>query len=307
MILCSDCIKGSLDEGIPRGKDSTIAGVPCYITQPPAEAANGCAVILATDAFGYQLINARLIADAYADAGYTCVVPDYFQGEPMNIQLLETYEAVSSQSIFGKIAKGLQLLFLVAKQPLWSWFSRHPLSYAVDVVTAVAAALRGEHGAKKVGLQGYCYGGSTGVLLASKPRVLDAVVVAHPGFLGPMQWPVLLRLPDAVQDICIPAMFICADHDGHFPEHTRTHAQQVLDDKSPGLATFILYPGTRHGFAVRGNKHDPAVNAARADALQNAITFLQQHLAGVTPPPQRLDESQQPPVGKRIVLAPRRC
>jgi len=118
MILCSDCIKGSLDEGIPRGKDSTIAGVPCYITQPPAEAANGCAVILATDAFGYQLINARLIADAYADAGYTCVVPDYFQGEPMNIQLLETYEAVSSQSIFGKIAKGLQLLFLVAKQPL---------------------------------------------------------------------------------------------------------------------------------------------------------------------------------------------
>lgn len=51
---------------------------------------------------------------------------------------------------------------------------------------------------------------------------------------GPMQWPVLLRLPDAVQDICIPAMFICADHDGHFPERTRTQAQQVLDDKSPG-------------------------------------------------------------------------
>lgn len=118
MSLCSDCIKGSLDEGTPRGQDSTIAGVPCYITQPPAEAANGCAVILATDAFGYQLINARLIADAYADAGYVCVVPDYFQGEPMNVQLLEAYEALSSQSLVGKIATGLQLLLLVAKQPL---------------------------------------------------------------------------------------------------------------------------------------------------------------------------------------------
>lgn len=81
------------------------------------------------------------------------------------------------------------------------------------------------------------------------------------------------------------------------------HAAQFL----AGLATFILYPGTRHGFAVRGNKHDPAVNAARADALKNAIAFLDQHLTGVTPPPQRLDESQQPPVGKRIVLAPRQC
>jgi hypothetical protein len=74
-----------------------------------------------------------------------------------------------------------------------------------------------------------------------------------------------------------------------------------------GLAEFILYPGTKHGFAVRGNKQNPAVNAARADALQQGVRFFAQHLAAITPPAQRLDASAPAPVGKRIVLAPTAC
>lgn len=236
MSACADCIKGSLDEGTPKGQDSTIAGVPCYITKPEAEAANGCAVILATDIFGYHLINARLIADAYADAGYICVVPDYFKGEPMDMKLLEHFESLPTQNFFGKITTGLQLVLQVINlvglvlthlaavtaipqparqlacahtahsilpwppsayayahaaspvgwcswQPLMQpsacliclirmthtccyctllpshccqgrWFQRHPFSHGVDVVTQVAAALKQECGAKKVGLQG---------------------------------------------------------------------------------------------------------------------------------------------------------
>jgi len=190
---------------------------------------------------------------------------------------------------------------------MWTWFNRHPFSHAVGVVSAVAAALREAHGAKRVGVQGYCYGGAVGVLMASKAGVVDAVVSAHPGFLGPVQWPVLLRMPEAAQDICTPILFICADYDHYFPEATWTAVQQVLEDKWPGLGTFILYPGTRHGFAVRGNKQDPAINAAREDALKNAIKFFGQHLAGIAPSAQRLDGSQPNPVGKRIVLAPRKC
>lgn len=47
-----------------------------------------------------------------------------------------------------------------------------------------------------------------------------------------------------------------------------------------GLSSFILYPGTRHGFAVRGSRQDAAVNAARQDALQQAVSFFGQHLTG---------------------------
>ena len=34
------------------------------------------------------------------------------------------------------------------------WFQRHPFPHAVGVVSGVAAELRQQHGAKKVGLQG---------------------------------------------------------------------------------------------------------------------------------------------------------
>jgi hypothetical protein len=56
----------------------------------------------------------------------------------------------------------------------------------------------------------------------------------------------------------------------------------VLAFTPAGLSKFVLYPGTNHGFAVRGNKQDPAVNAARDEALKQGIRFFGQHLAGVT-------------------------
>jgi dienelactone hydrolase len=121
MAFCADCLKGSLDQGTPRGKDSSIAGFPCYLTQPSADTANGCAVILATDVFGYQLINARLIADAYADAGYICVVPDCFQGEPMSTELMESDENLhDTKSLLGKARALLQLIWVSLQQPMVS-------------------------------------------------------------------------------------------------------------------------------------------------------------------------------------------
>jgi hypothetical protein len=51
----------------------------------------------------------RLIADVFAGEGFLTVVPDYFQGEPMNIALLETYEALPSMSLLGKLGGYVQL------------------------------------------------------------------------------------------------------------------------------------------------------------------------------------------------------
>lgn len=120
MAVCSDCIKGSLDQGTPKGQDQELTGVPCYVTHHAVDAANECAIVLAPDVFGYQLINARLIADIYAAAGYICVVPDYFQGEACDVKLLETYESLRTKSFFGKVITGLHLLLLAARQPLVS-------------------------------------------------------------------------------------------------------------------------------------------------------------------------------------------
>lgn len=44
----------------------------------------------------------------------------------------------------------------------------------------------------------------------------------------------VLQLPDDVQDISTPMLFICAEQDAQFPEKVRTGVQQVLEEKSPG-------------------------------------------------------------------------
>jgi hypothetical protein len=51
----------------------------------------------------------RLIADVYAANGFLTVVPDYFQGEPMNMSLLETSEALPEMSLLGKLGGAVQL------------------------------------------------------------------------------------------------------------------------------------------------------------------------------------------------------
>ncbi|WIA14660.1 hypothetical protein OEZ85_003162 [Tetradesmus obliquus] len=237
MAVCANCVIGSLDEGTPKGKESTIAGVPCYISEPPT--GSSAAIILGTDVFGYKLPNARLIADAFADNGFLCVVPDYFKGEPMDMQMLLTYESLPGLSLLGKARSYLWLAW--KWMGMGAWLKRHPADCAIDVVTAAAAELRDKHGARKVGLQGYCYGGLVGVLMVNRPQTLDAVCSAHPG--------AMIRIPKELEAAAVPLLFICPGKDAWFPEKTRAAAEKMLEEKSPGLARFVIYPGTQHGFA----------------------------------------------------------
>lgn len=44
------------------------------------------------------------------------------------------------------------------------------------------------------------------------------------------------------------------------------------------VSRFVTYPGTTHGFAVRGSKTDDVVRAARDDALRQAVHFFHEVL-----------------------------
>jgi dienelactone hydrolase len=74
------------------------------------------------------------------------------------------------------------------------------------------------------------------------------------------------------------------------------------DAAAAGLGRFILYPGTKHGFAVRGSRADSAVNAARDDALRQGLGFFKQHLTGEQPSKTTDDAPSVKPVG--VVLTP---
>jgi hypothetical protein len=78
---CTECFSGYECEGIPRGKEAVVHGRNTYIAQPE----DGCTVegiiMIVPDAFGWQFVNNRILADHYALRGnYRVYLPEFMDG-----------------------------------------------------------------------------------------------------------------------------------------------------------------------------------------------------------------------------------
>jgi hypothetical protein len=51
----------------------------------------------------------------------------------------------------------------------------------------------------------------------------------------------LLQVPEDILAVQVPLQFICAASDAQFPEMTRTAAQQLLQQKSPGESSCCFW------------------------------------------------------------------
>jgi hypothetical protein len=80
--FCADCFKGTLRGDVePAGTVETINGLPTYVARPAADQQPLGVVVIISDAFGWELLNTRALADVYARRGQVLVyVPDFLQG-----------------------------------------------------------------------------------------------------------------------------------------------------------------------------------------------------------------------------------
>lgn len=70
---CPDCFTGIVHEGTPVGRVETIHGLPTYVAGTTSETEPEGIIVIISDAFGWDLLNSRILADAYAKRGnYTC-------------------------------------------------------------------------------------------------------------------------------------------------------------------------------------------------------------------------------------------
>lgn len=77
---CKDCVSGTLHNGPSTGKVTTLHGLPTYVAEPSSGSPKGIIVII-PDAFGWEFINNRLLADSYAKRGdYRVYIPDFMNG-----------------------------------------------------------------------------------------------------------------------------------------------------------------------------------------------------------------------------------
>ena len=95
--------------------------------------------------------------------------------------------------------------------------------------------------------------------------MIKAAAVAHPTFL----------VEEEASQIKRPILFMCAETDQRFLPDLRQYYEKTL--APTGLATFIDYPGTVHGFVIRPSD-SPQVNEQRDKAVSDAIAFFKKNL-----------------------------
>ena len=241
------CTPGPALDHEPAGKFSTIAGREAYIASPSTSSslASSHVIVFATDVFGPHYIYNQQNSDYLAaSSGITVVVPDILKTAAVPVDFFNAPDAF--------------------KRFQSEWIPLNSPQDSLALLRPVVQELRKQY--KAVFCIGYCYGVFSGYNLAVTGEV-DALVACHPSFLK----------PEDAASYNRPVLFNCAEEDHAFTPELRKTFETVAGPKG---AKFIVYPGTTHGFAARG---DASMADARKQAHDEAVKFFLEQ-ANNTPP-----------------------
>jgi carboxymethylenebutenolidase len=190
------------------------------------------AIVVIQEVFGVNR-HIRTVAGQYAAEGYLAIAPALFDRvEP------------GADVPYGEVAQGIALM-----QQLSTQQTLLDLRAAVDAVA----------GAGKVGVVGYCWGGTMAYLAACHLPIAAAVAYYGGGLTAYLD-----RTPKC------PVMFHFGEQDTHIP---LAHVEQVK--RAYPLGHYYLYPAG-HGFNCSERPSYDAASAALA--LQRSLDFLQRHV-----------------------------
>ncbi|KAF8517944.1 Alpha/Beta hydrolase protein [Hysterangium stoloniferum] len=249
MSFCADCVKGVTHAGTPTGKTEQIGGRTCYVAVPKVDYPKDKAILFLTDVFGLELVNSKLLVDDFASNGFYTVAPDYLNGDSIPA------DAMSSPG------------FDIGK-----WFVNHGTDKTRPVLNDVIAALK-EKGITKFGAVGYCFGGRY-VFDLSFDNIISAGATAHPSLLQ-----VPADLEKLVATSKAPLLICSAEVDQQYPLESQIKGDELLGDgKYPPGYKRAHFPGTVHGFAVRGDMSDPKVKAGKEGAFKETVQWFIKHV-----------------------------
>lgn len=207
--------------------DTPAGGIGAWRSDPVA-APRG-AVIVVQEIFGVNA-HIRAVADRYAAEGYVALAPAFFDVVERGVEL--DYDADGT-------ARGRELTGALG------------LERAVAIVEAAARLLQGE--GLKVGVVGFCWGGTVALLADTR---LGLPASSYYGarnvpFLGePLRAPIQFHF--GAQDPSIPAEAVAAHRQGQ------------------PVAEVFVYPGTGHAF---NREADPKVYDAASAQLAHRRTM----------------------------------
>ena len=207
-----------------------------YIAQPKGEPKAGLVVV--QEIFGVNP-HIRSVADRFAKSGYLVIAPALFDRTERNVEL--EYDA-------GGMKKGMELA------------QRIPPDQSLADIQAAIEYLQ-EHGAHKVGVVGFCWGGTMAWLSNTRLHP-DATVSYYGGQIAKY----------ADEKPTAPAIFHFGLHDEHIPA-TEIDKVRKAQSKSP-LYTY----DAGHGFNcdARGSHNEKAAKLA----MERTLAHFDEHLVG---------------------------
>ncbi|GIZ43736.1 hypothetical protein CKM354_000695300 [Cercospora kikuchii] len=249
-------LDGPASNGSSLGEYRTVDGVDLYIAHPPSRhhkktKTTPPAIIYLTDIFGVQLLNNRLLADAFSKAGYLTIIPDLFRGDPVPANALS-----NPNSNFN----------------ISEWQTRHPASEIESIITSTFQTTVSEYGipTSKIGAVGYCFGGKyvAKYLSSNSTRgnlTFAAGFTAHPSNTLPSEW-------EAIEN---PISIAFGELDASSTPENRTNIEGIFIEGNKTFQT-NLYADAEHGFAVRTNLTDPKKRFAQESAYLQAVRWFDQ-------------------------------
>ncbi|KAI9371015.1 Alpha/Beta hydrolase protein [Aspergillus egyptiacus] len=282
---CPDCFTGHIHPGSPKGNVTTLHGLNVYIAEPPSTPEDHHIrgiIIIIPDAFGWEFVNNRVLADHYAEKGrFRVYLPDFMKGTAAPVWMLDTMRSVmKTGSLYDWLVKPYHIAsaiygfvpFLLANRP----------SKSYPVVEAFFAAVRKAEGRDlPLGAAGFCWGGKHTLLLAhgasttveggAEKRLIDAGFTGHPS---------LLALPGDIEKISVPVSFALGEVDSYLNAEKIGVIQKVMQEKEEELGGEVrVYIGAGHGFCIRADTALEDSSRQAGEAEDQAVDFFNRWFA----------------------------
>lgn len=279
--------------GEPKGSTRTLYGFPTYIAGPQNAPPSASTIIFFTDAFGLDLVNNKILADAYASAtGLRVLVPDIIPGGCVPHTVIDTMDIIGKPvKLFDLIGQMGRLVAIVSAMYnflpfMYRALPSSPSNFKIflDYARKVKADLPI---GGKLGLAGFCWGGYISINLCAhtatqdgQERLIDAAFAAHPSFLN-----MPIDIIDAVVKQNTPLTVAHAGNDVTLATSKIEEAEALLREKvgkgdgENGYHYQIkTYKDVPHGFAVRARPGAETEVKAADEAKEQAVEWFKRWL-----------------------------
>jgi dienelactone hydrolase len=124
----------------------------------------------------------------------------------------------------------------------------------------------------KIGSAGFCWGGKYTILLSQEPNLVDVGFTAHPS---------KMKFPEDWDKVQKPLSVAIGDVDMGIKIDMVNDIKTLLEGESKpkGQNEVVIYPGAKHGFAVRADPKDEGQTKSGVEAMKQAIAWFGKWMA----------------------------